>query len=104
MEIDTGACVSIVNQKVYKKLSAMKLRQSEAKLKGYSGHSIKVLGETDVNVCHNGQQVTLPLVVVKGAGPSLLGRNWLDVLRLDWKEIHLVRELGSSEKPPGEVR
>ena len=29
-------------------------------------------------------------MVVKGASPSLLGRNWLDVLQLDWKEIHLV--------------
>ena len=63
MEIDTGACVSIVNHKVHKKL-----KPSQAKLKGYSGHSIKVIGEAEVNVCHNGQQATLPLVVVKGAG------------------------------------
>ena len=80
MEIDTGACVSIVNHKVYKKLCTKKLKPSQAKLKGYAGHSIKVIGEAEVNVCHNGQQATLPLVVVKGAGPSLLGRNWLN----DW--------------------
>ena len=76
--------------KVYKKVSTKKLKPSQAKLKGYSGQSIKVIREVEVNVCHNGQQATLPLVVVKGAGLSLLGRNWLDVLRLDWKEIHLV--------------
>ena len=98
MEIDTGACVSIVNHKVYKKLCTKKLKPSQAKLKGYAGHSIKVIGEVEVNVCHNGQQATLPLVVVKGAGPNLLGRNWLDVLRLDWKEIHLVGSRGLLDK------
>ena len=75
---------------MYKKLCAKKLKPSQAKLKGYSGHSIKVIVEAEVNVCHNVQQATLPLVVGMRAGPSLLGRNWLDVLALDWKEIHLV--------------
>ena len=30
----------------------------------------------------------LPLMVVPGGGPSLLGRNWLSRLELDWGEIH----------------
>ena len=59
MEIDTGTCVSIGNHKVYKKLCAKKLKPSQTKLRGYAGHSIKVMGEAEVNVCHNGQQATL---------------------------------------------
>ena len=38
-------------------------------------------------VCQ-GQTTTLPLVVVKGDGPTLLGRNWLTQIRLNWNEIH----------------
>ena len=81
------------------KLCAKKLKQSQAKLKGYSGHSIKVIGEPEVNVCHNCQQATLPLVVVKGAASSLLGHIWLDVLQLDWKEIHLVGSMDLLRRP-----
>ena len=49
-----------------------------------------VLGLITVPVHHNNQQKTLPLLVVKGGGPSLLGRDWLQHLRLDWKAIHQV--------------
>ena len=31
--------------------------------------------------------MVLPLVVVKGEGISLLGRNWLEEIRLDWNEV-----------------
>ena len=30
----------------------------------------------------------LSLVIVKGEGPSSLGRDWLMVLKLDWQAIH----------------
>ena len=36
-----------------------------------------------VRVEHNGQVADLPLIVTKGTGPSLLGRNWLAALKLD---------------------
>ena len=32
----------------------------------------------------------LGLVVVGGKGPSLLGRDWLEWLRLDWREIRML--------------
>ncbi len=42
-------------------------------------------------VKHNEQAACLPLIVIKGKGPSLLGRDWLSALRLDWKEIFKVK-------------
>ena len=44
-----------------------------------------------VEVCYKTQQHSLPLVVVKGDGPSLLGRDWLGKLRLDWSELHQIQ-------------
>ena len=36
----------------------------------------------------NGEEARLPLLVVEGTGPNLLGRDWLSRLRLlDWKKI-----------------
>ena len=52
-----------------------------------------VLG-TEVAVSYQGQSATLPLVVVKGQGPTLLGRNWLGKIRLNWGEIHHTRSPG----------
>ena len=40
-----------------------------------------------VTVETNGQKKVLPLVVVKGKGPPLLGRNWLAEVVLDWQTL-----------------
>ena len=45
-----------------------------------------VMGELLVQVAYKQQCERLPIVVVAGDGPSLLGRNWSKYIRLD-KEI-----------------
>ena len=55
---------------------------------------MKVCGSTVVEVTHNGQTQSLPLVITDGSGPALLGWNWLEALRLDWRPIfHIGRNL-----------
>ena len=62
-----------------------------AKLSTYSGERLKAKGECKVAVEYHDQQKTLPLVVVEGRGPNLLGRNWLSEIKLDWKAINKVK-------------
>ena len=90
MEVDTGASVSLLGEVHFKPLreKGATLRPSSAKLSTYSGETIQVLGIADVKVEYKGQTATLPLLVIPGAGPPLLGRDWL---RLDWKSIFQVR-------------
>ena len=36
------------------------------------------------------QKASLTLTVVVGDGPSLLGRNWLQLMKLNWRSIKVV--------------
>lgn len=45
------------------------------------------VGEISVNVKYLSQECKLPLVVVQGYRPSLLGRDWSQLLSLDRKMI-----------------
>ena len=49
-------------------------------------------GSVRVLVEHNGQNQTLPLIVTEGEGPSLIGRDWLATLHLDWQVILTVEQ------------
>ena len=94
MEIDTGAAVSLINETAYKSspfLSRLPLQSSILQLRTYTGETISVTGEILVKVQSGRQSHALPLLVVPGQGPSLLGRNWLLKLQLDWKNIFSLR-------------
>ena len=49
-----------------------------------------MLGCMDVEVVYKTQTAQLPLIVVDGSGPNLLGRDWLEHIVLDWHEVRLV--------------
>ena len=55
------------------------LNESNVRLSTYTGEPIEVEGSTIVQMEHNDQSL-----VTKGDGPTLLGRDWLLLLRLDW--------------------
>ena len=53
----------------------------------YTGETLKVIGLMQSKVKSGQQILNLTIYVVSGAGPPLLGRNWLDSLKLDWATI-----------------
>ena len=58
----------------------------------YSGHEVKVVGQVDVNVEYEGQQVQLPLIIVEGDHkPALFGHDWLTAVKLEWNMLHELR-------------
>ena len=60
-------------------------------LKTYTGEVINPEGVANVDVCYKDQYVkNLNLTVVPGNGPSLLGRDWLNSIRLYWHEVNKI--------------
>ena len=96
MEVDTGASASIIWYYTYKELwrgCLPPLKKTNVKLRTYSGEIIKVLGTMTIEVVYEHQKEQLPLLVVVGNGPSLLGKDWMKKIRLNWnKLVHKVEE------------
>ena len=84
MEIDTGALLSILLDKMFKSLDPVPpLESTTIKLNTYFGESLPILGKTHVIVCHNNNTYTLLVLIVKWLGPCLLGQDWLRALKLN---------------------
>jgi len=65
--------------------------RTEARLKSYAGEPIAVEGSINVDVKYLDQYASMPLLVVTGDGPSLLGRDWLKHFKLDWSQLNSVK-------------
>ena len=92
MEVDTGAALSIISESTRKLLFPEDtLHPSDLVLKTYTDDRIEVTGTLNLRVQYGEQEQKLVLVVVAGDGPSLLGRNWLKYLQLDWSSMASVR-------------
>ena len=91
MEVDTGAAVSVISSATQAKLfPKCQLDSSQAILTTYTGEQMPVVGQMKVEVSYQDQRALLTLFVLKGHGPSLLGRDWLRQIRLDWKGIGMA--------------
>ena len=90
MKVDTGVSVSIISEYTYNKLwthNMPPLQETTLKLRTYTGETLQIHWVITVDVTYNDQTDTLPLLVVEGTGPSLMGRDWLTKIRLDWGNI-----------------
>ena len=91
MELDTGAFVSIMSEEAWKKSFArVPLEKSQIKLRTYTGETLDVIGQAQVEVTYQNQTANLPIQIVKGQGPSLFGRNWLRDIKLNWGSIKKI--------------
>ena len=91
MEVDTGAAVTIMSQTTWKTLFPdLSLQKSSIVLRTYTAEQMSVVGQREVTVSCNDQTQPLIITVVAGNGSSLLGRNWLEKLRLNWHQISNV--------------
>ena len=92
MELDTGAAISLISQETMHELfPGIQLKPCDIVLKTYTSQKILVLGKFDVNVTYEDQENVLTLVVIKGSGPSLIGRNWMTHIRFNWSVIKHTR-------------
>ena len=89
MEIDTGASKTILSETTYKRLldALGPLLETKVVLSTYAGERIPTVGEALIAVKYEDQQHDLKAIIVQGNGPNLLGRDWLQVIRLDWSQI-----------------
>lgn len=93
MEIDTGAAVSLVSETVYQKhLQHLPVQPARVVLKTYTGESVAVKGLVKVKVELNGQCLKLPLYIVLGDYPSLLGRSWMEKIQIDWPAVRMLSQ------------
>lgn len=84
MELDTGSAVTLISKE---KFSTVKLEDTNMRLRTYTGENIKPLGVLTVTVKINSQMQKLSLVVVDRGNTPLFGRDWLKMLKLNWREI-----------------
>jgi len=93
MEVDTGAAISIISKSTRKKVSSkVSLQRTSVKMRTYTDEPISVLGEMHVIVTYRESTHNLTRYVVPGNGPSLLGRNWLQHIHLDWRSLGIATE------------
>ena len=73
-------------------------------LRTYTGEQISVRGVLPVSVTNGGKgRPGQKLLVVQGSGPCLMGRDWLHVIRLDWRNIAKVTAAPPTSDLPSRV-
>ena len=99
MEVDTGASLSIISEEVYlatwPEQERPPLEPSRVKLRTYSGDIIRAIGVVNISVTYVDQTFELSLQVVTCQGPTLLGRDWLRKLNLNWSELFRINRMST---------
>nr|XP_054759405.1 uncharacterized protein K02A2.6-like [Lytechinus pictus] len=92
MRIDTQADCSIMSKDTYKRnFSDVPLRPNSLELGTYSGQQLDLCGEFECEVTYEGNTLLLPMMVTSYTNrPTLMGKNWLTKLKLDWNYVFHV--------------
>ena len=89
--VDTGAAVSLMSVEMQRCLfPSVTLNPATILLRTYTTQQITVLSQIDVEVLYQLYCGKHTLTIVSGDGPAVLGRDWLQHIRLDWANIGVV--------------
>ena len=87
--VDTAAAATVISDKLYRRhfASEVSLKPCYTSLFGFTGQKVPVVGKILVKVQYEGQCKQLPIIVVEGDKQSLLGRDWMLEIKLNWSKI-----------------
>ncbi|XP_058023860.1 uncharacterized protein K02A2.6-like [Ahaetulla prasina] len=95
MEVDTGSSRSLIAwstlQRLLPGVSKASLKPCAVTLRDYQGGAIPTVGVGKFRVAYHGFNDHLPLIVVKGDRPCLLGLDWFTALGLHIAGVHNTR-------------
>ena len=95
-EIDTGAGRTIISENIYRdNLKHIPLVRTAITLKTYSGENLKVIGKIKILVTLRLEVTVVEeyIYIVGGNGPTLLGRDKLSKIMLDWSTVYRVKDI-----------
>ena len=93
--IDTACPVTILSKKQYQEQFAnVPLQDAHLRLCSYSKHTVPVLGCFKAHVKYGTQvESNLMVYVTDGDSTCLLGRQWLQIIKLDWQRVFTVKRI-----------
>lgn len=94
MEVDTGACQSVINESDKNKYFPNEIIQHyRSGLKVVTGDPVKISGYINVRILNGTEKHNVKLVVIdtKRKFMPLVGRTWLDILYPGWRSFFLNR-------------
>ncbi len=96
MEVDSGAVRTVMHEKDFEKLfSNLVLEPVNFNLRVLTGQKAEILGQVFIHVIYLNKMFCLPLVILKSETLfiPLLGRNWLNILNVNWHSSVLDRSV-----------
>lgn len=93
MEIDTGSPISLISLNNFRKVApgVKMLDKVRTTFVSYTHDKLQVPGKSKVTVQYKNQVISEDLYIVNGDVSTLLGREWLLKIKLDWTEIHQIK-------------
>ncbi|XP_058050661.1 uncharacterized protein LOC131203946 [Ahaetulla prasina] len=92
LEVDTGSAITIMSWDTFVKalphIAKRKLQKQRLRVQDYQGNRIPVRGTTTVEVKYGTYEKTLPITLVEGTLPSLLGLDWFRALGMGVTGVH----------------
>ena len=67
-------------------------------LKTYSGETLRVIGKINVSIKHEHQETAADIFIIEGTGTTLIGRDILERIKMNWSTVNKV----NSEEIPEE--